>query len=625
MRRARGSLGVERLEPIAAPPCDVLVSKRSPSRDRAHPWYGHRVGGRTRRWRSVRLLAFAWLGAWLWVGRASAYCREVSVGPPSNYDPARLGCFGTAGDGGLFTARETPDGGLLAGSDGRLVPTNPDAGVTLFPLFWRNQCFSYSFQRSGTNQLSASDTARIAAQAFATWSHAACPGGSPNIAADPYPVVDCETPPSQAHNNAIIFHDDSWPYDDGSNAIGYTTLTVSTKTGEIYGADIEINSFGYKIVASLPTSAGDAGAPDPNGTEYDLGSILTHEAGHFLGLAHTADTSAVMYASYSPGATVLTPDDVAGICSIYPSDGTRETGAGRILAGPCNPAPPLGFLTACGSLDSGTLRMGMVGSGGPGVNQGSGDPGSSCPPDCAVGRAPGGGKADLWACGLVALSVLARLGRTLSRGRAGARIALGIGLITGIGVRSSDAAASVSVIATFGQLVQESSAVAVVTPTEQRALWEGDRIATYTHVRVDRRLAGDLEGDVWVRTLGGSVGDVAQIAEGQAIFSLGRPSLVFLRAHVDAHTRQATDSYVVVERAQGQFPVVTSDGKPARLALGGDLGALVSVPPEPRAADARPPPRDPRLARDVLKDRALEGAAREIATAWARAHHPSSR
>src|ERR1019366_8185381 len=295
-----------------------------------------------------------------------------------------------------------------------------------------------------------------------------------------------------------------------------------------------------------------------NGTEYDLGSILTHEAGHFLGLAHTADTSAVMYASYSPGATVLTPDDVAGICSIYPSDGTRETGAGRILAGPCNPAPPLGFLTACGSLDSGTLRMGMVGSGGPGVNQGSGDPGSSCPPDCAVGRAPGGGKADLWACGLIALSVLARLDRTLSRGRAGARIALGIGLITGIGVRSSDAAASVSVIATFEQLVQESSAVAVVTPTEQRALWEGDRIATYTHVRVDRRLAGDLEGDAWGRTLGGSVGDVAQIAEGQAIFSLGRPSLVFLRTHVDANTRQATDSYVVVERAQGQFPVVTA-------------------------------------------------------------------
>jgi MYXO-CTERM domain-containing protein len=61
--------------------------------------------------------------------------------------------------------------------------------------------------------------------------------------------------------------------------------------------------------------------PPPSGypyNTYDLQAILTHEAGHFLGLAHSVDTSAIMYAFYSPGSIHLTPDDVAGICTIYP-------------------------------------------------------------------------------------------------------------------------------------------------------------------------------------------------------------------------------------------------------------------------------------------------------------------
>jgi hypothetical protein len=49
-----------------------------------------------------------------------------------------------------------------------------------------------------------------------------------------------------------------------------------------------------------------------------LQSILTHEAGHFMGLAHATDTNSIMYAFYQEGAIELTPDDQAGICNIYP-------------------------------------------------------------------------------------------------------------------------------------------------------------------------------------------------------------------------------------------------------------------------------------------------------------------
>lgn len=567
-------------------------------------------------------IAAAWLcaiGAMLWVGSAAAYCREVSVGPPGNYDPAVRGCFGVAADGGLITAKKAEDGGLLTGPDGRLVTTSADAGVTLFPLFWRNQCFSYSFQRKGSKYIAASDAARVAARAFDTWSHAACPGGSPNIVADPYPVVDCDDLPSQAHNNVIIFRDDAWPYDDAENAIGYTTLTVSTRTGEIFGADIEINTFGFTIVADLSAVADDAGDVDAGDNVLDLGTILTHETGHFLGLAHSANPSAVMFAHYMPGTTNLTPDDVAGICSIYPADGTRVTGEGPILAGTCNPAPPLGFLTTCGSLDSGVLGMAAVGSGA------SPNPSSAttpCPPTCAMGRAPGGGGSGIGGLGVFALVALSVLGRRAGRALRRPRL---IGLSAAAALAASvmiprEARASVSATVLFAQLVEESSAVAVVIPTEQRTLWEGNRIATYTHVRVDRLLAGQLPQDAWIRTLGGEVGDLAQIVEGQASFPLARPSLVFLRAHADPVTRQPTDAFVVVERAQGQFPVVVGAGGQPRLALSADVGVLLSLAPGARTAHIRSAKDDPRFARDVLRDRSLEDAMREIAAIWTRTH-----
>src|SRR5207237_1152648 len=63
----------------------------------------------------------------------------------------------------------------------------------------------------------------------------------------------------------------------------------------------------------------------------DVESIATHEAGHFLGLAHTPDVNAVMYATYPLGAIKRNLDpgtDVRDICGVYPADaglGTQGT------------------------------------------------------------------------------------------------------------------------------------------------------------------------------------------------------------------------------------------------------------------------------------------------------------
>ena len=50
-------------------------------------------------------------------------------------------------------------------------------------------------------------------------------------------------------------------------------------------------------------------------TVFQLG-----EEGHFLGLDHSSQPSAVMYASYPGGLKrTLTSDDIAGVCFLYPT------------------------------------------------------------------------------------------------------------------------------------------------------------------------------------------------------------------------------------------------------------------------------------------------------------------
>jgi hypothetical protein len=81
-----------------------------------------------------------------------------------------------------------------------------------------------------------------------------------------------------------------------------------------------------------------------------LRNIVTHDVGLFLGLAHTTDAAAVMWARYHSDSTVLTNDDVGGICSIYLADQTRSTSAGAQPEGPCDPTARHGFSSECGSL-----------------------------------------------------------------------------------------------------------------------------------------------------------------------------------------------------------------------------------------------------------------------------------
>jgi hypothetical protein len=134
------------------------------------------------------------------------------------------------------------------------------------------------------------------------------------------------------------------------------------------------------------------------------------------------------------------------------------------------------------------------------------------------------------------------------------------------------ASAMVALEATVQQLVGESDLAVDATPEESYSEWEeipkvGRRIVTYTRMRVADAAFGDVPNEVWVRTLGGHVGDIGQRVEGEAEFAPNERAVVFLRRVPDGRFR-------VTQMSQGHFRVDGS-GTIARLRGTTRLSALV--------------------------------------------------
>ena len=172
-----------------------------------------------------------------------------------------------------------------------------------------------------------------------------------------------------------------------------------------------------------------------------------------------------------------------------------------------------------------------------------------------------------------------------------------------------EARGSVSIAITWDRLLGQSTASAVVMPIEARSVWEDGRIYTYTRVRVDHAVAGELAdgSETWVRTMGGVVDKIGQLVDGEAVLEPGRPSLLFV------HARPA-GAVEVTARGQGQFPLVTEEhsARP-RIVRNGAVGALLA--PQVRVSSA-----STRLAADVLHGRYVDDVAGEIAADWSRTH-----
>ncbi len=184
---------------------------------------------------------------------------------------------------------------------------------------------------------------------------------------------------------------------------------------------------------------------------------------------------------------------------------------------------------------------------------------------------------------------------------------------------ATDARASTSIAIPMDALVRASTAAALITPVTTTPLWENGRIVTYTAVHVDSLVAGSsLPDEVWVRTLGGEVGRLGQTVEGEAVLTVGRPSLVFLHpatvlpATAGSAPSSSPGAYAVTGRAQGQFAVIVDAARQLRLRRASGVGATVP----PHEATHAP------LAADALTGLTLEDAWARIGEAWSQFHAP---
>lgn len=254
-------------------------------------------------------------------GGAAAYCRTTTCDPEC-----------TNGE------MECPQGGL--------------------PLFWPDLCVTFGVHEAGSQLrgISYAKAEEATRNAFQTWISADCGKGQhPTIGVVSLGEIVCDQieynhdfpgdeddPPKAAGPNAnlVVFRDDDWEYMDPMT-IALTTITFALSTGEILDADIEVNSQDMEITTGEVV------------VKNDLQAVMTHEIGHFFGLAHSWVPGASMNPKYDRGDLdfrSISEDDRAGMCAIYgPLVGSDNAEGDPEAAIDCTgEGPRFGFSRYCG-------------------------------------------------------------------------------------------------------------------------------------------------------------------------------------------------------------------------------------------------------------------------------------
>jgi len=186
-------------------------------------------------------------------------------------------------------------------------------------LAWTRPCSAIAFSDEALSaDLSAADVTAVFARSIATWEAVECEGTPLGIDIEILSDVSTCTDPlfrdGAGNVNAMMFVADWGERDYDPAAFAVTTVWHRRSTGEILDVDMEINERQGPYDICPPEGC-------PGMERVDLENVVTHELGHYFGLAHSADPNATMYASAVAGETIkrdLAADDIAGICEIYP-------------------------------------------------------------------------------------------------------------------------------------------------------------------------------------------------------------------------------------------------------------------------------------------------------------------
>src|SRR5450432_637371 len=208
---------------------------------------------------------------------------------------------------------------------------------------WPQTCVPLTVYPMDLTDLTAEQTSHAVSAAAAAWST------DQNACTFMKIQVDSSTAPTPTpgldYRSSVIFRSTSWcaPSDPpgfcsyAPEALAITSVFVTKSDGKIRDADVEVNAKNFLWGDLVLT---------PSGAKQDLQNALTHELGHLLGLDETcfhpgsprpvdnagqpvpscdnasADVQATtMFPSAIPGDTAkrtLAPDDIQGVCDIYP-------------------------------------------------------------------------------------------------------------------------------------------------------------------------------------------------------------------------------------------------------------------------------------------------------------------
>ncbi len=217
-------------------------------------------------------------------------------------------------------------------------------------LWWSTRGHSFQIDAAGTPDVVGDAAFTAIRKSFATWGQVSCSDlVFPDLGLSENPadrVVGYF--PGQVNRNLVLFRIkncqaagvvpandsclsqggcgnkyDCW--DKGDGVIATTTTTSNRNTGQISDSDIELNDSpalnGTKFIFTAVDSPV-CTAPNQTGcVRMDIQNTVTHEAGHSIGLDHSTDQTATMYATSPQGETSkrqLHPDDIQAVCTIYP-------------------------------------------------------------------------------------------------------------------------------------------------------------------------------------------------------------------------------------------------------------------------------------------------------------------
>ena len=260
-------------------------------------------------WRRLSLAGGVLLIALLDSSRASAFCRSTTC------LPKKEAC-----------ATDEPTGCVTSG----------------IPVHWGTSVLAFRFHQRGSSQLVREEARAAVRAAFHRWSDVVCPDGRRTSLRFVEGEDILEDKPLKAGERAVdaygvFFRDLGWPYDDVDETLAKTNTFISKKTGRIEYGDIEVNTTKRFAVTDTAEAT-------------DLQAVMTHEVGHYIGLAHSRVPQSIMAESYCTrddrcekgrvAARRLSEDDIAAVCAVYPPDGVAGDDPREKDSGSCATTPP---------------------------------------------------------------------------------------------------------------------------------------------------------------------------------------------------------------------------------------------------------------------------------------------